>query len=109
MPTASTLGDSTVPTKGTYTFSLSCAPACEESSLRCLGGGWRPVGDTQCGSLGDIWECGNSLFFITLSSILNECTGNDGVILVIRNSSSFEAGIISRQIHFDRSSPRGEE
>lgn len=48
-------------------------------------------------------------FFIMLSSDLNECTGNHGIISDIRNSSRFESGVISRQIYFDGSSSLGEE
>lgn len=79
-----------------------------ESSLRRLGGGWHPVGDEQHGSPGGACKCGSRVFLITLGSVLSECTGNQGVTLVSRNSSRFAAGVISRQIYFNGSSPQGE-
>lgn len=53
----------------------------------------------------DIWKCGSVFFFIYNSQhCFRECTGNHGLILVIKKSSRFDGGVISEQLYFDNSS-----
>lgn len=59
-----------------------------------------------CGHL-EMWKC---IFFIYNSQhCFRECTGNHGLILVVKNSSRFDGGVISEQVYFDSSSDWGEE